>query len=155
MTKADRTLRRFSGYLMKRAFNAVQADVNATLHPFGLRMVTFSALVVIVDNAGLSQSQLAESLSIERPNLVLVVDELESRGLILRQRDKTDRRAYRLVPTAPGRKLCASALAAIDDHEARLTAGIDAGDRAALVAALGRIESNGRNVHEGRHVARS
>ena len=77
---SDATLRSFFGYNMKRAFNTVQTDVNRALAPFGLRMVTFSALVIIVDNPGLRQSQLADVLSIERPNLVLIVDDLLATG---------------------------------------------------------------------------
>ncbi len=148
MSAADRTLRRFAGYMIKRAFNAMKADVNATLQPFGLRMVTFSALVVVVDNPGLSQSQLAEALSIEKPNLVMIVDELEGKALVARKRDKADRRAYCLKPTPAGQRLCAEALAAVDEHEARMMAGIGAHERVALASALKLMEGNGRDAHE-------
>lgn len=140
----DATLRGFSGYNMKRAFNAIQADVNRALAPLGLRMLTFSALVVVVDNPGLRQSQLAGVLSIERPNLVLVVDELERAGLITRDPAPTDRRAYALNPTAEGRALCDRALAAVRDHDDRMTGGLSEEERAALIRALQRIETAAR-----------
>lgn len=138
---SDATLRQFSGYAMKRAFNAVQADLNAALAPHGLRMLTFSALVIVVDNSGLRQSQLADALAIERPNLVLVVDELERAGLILRNPAPGDRRAYALTATAAGRRLYAKAVAAVGAHEARMTRALNDAERAALRAALGRIEA--------------
>lgn len=143
----DNTLREFSGYGMKRAFNAIQTDVNATLAPFDLRMVTFSALVVIVDNPGLRQSQLADLLSIERPNLVVIVDELERRELITRERATDDRRAYALQVTLAGRRLHDKALAAVRAHEARMTAGLTEAERAELIRMLGRIERNGGMEH--------
>ncbi|MCV2881462.1 MarR family winged helix-turn-helix transcriptional regulator [Actibacterium sp. XHP0104] len=122
----DDTLDGFVGYLMKRAFAAVQTDLARTLEPFELRMMTFSALVVVVDNPGLRQSDLAQALSVERPNLVVIVDELERRGLIRRQQMPTDRRAYALVPTDAGRGLCRRATAAVKAHEDRILSGLSA-----------------------------
>lgn len=141
LTMHDDTLRQFSGYRMKRAFNAIQADLAATLAPFGLRMLTFSALVVIVDNPGRRQSQLADALSIERPNLVILVDELERAGLITRTRTPEDRRAYALRATAAGRRVFDQALRAVRDHEARMTSGVAPDDRAAMMRALQSIET--------------
>lgn len=136
----DDTLRRSVGYHMKRAFNVVQADLVATLKPFDLRMLTYTALVLIVDNPGLSQSQLAAAMDIERPNLVVIMDELERRALINRDRVPTDRRAYALTATLAGRRLCEKAVAAVGRHEERLLAGIDAATRETVIGALRRIE---------------
>lgn len=98
-TVSDTTLRSFVGYRMKRAFNVVQDDLTATLRPFDLRMLTYTALVLIVDNPGLRQSQLADAMDIERPNLVVIIDELERRELIVRDRVPTDR-----APMLSGRR---------------------------------------------------
>lgn len=155
MVKPDRTLREFAGYSMKRAFNAVQTDVNLTLAPFGLRMVTFSALVVIVDNPGLRQSQLAEILAIERPNLVLIIDELETREWIIRERAEDDRRAYSLQATLAGRQLHDKALAAVRAHEKRMTRGISTRQWEELLAVLTRIEANGRDEEDANSLSRS
>ncbi len=140
---SDATLRGFVGYHMKRAFNVIQADLAATLKPYGLRMVTYSALVLIVDNPGLRQSQLADAMDVERPNLVVIIDELERRELILREKVPTDRRAYALVPTLAGRQLCARAVAAVKGHEARLLRGLNAPDIARVLAVLKQIETTG------------
>ena len=60
----------------------IQSDLIETLRPFDLRMLTYSALVLIVDNPGLNQSRLSQIMDIERPNLVVIIDELEERELI-------------------------------------------------------------------------
>lgn len=151
MSAGDHTLRGFAGYGLKRAFIAVQADVNATLAPLGLRMVTFSALVVIRDNPGLRQSRLAEILSIERPNLVLILDELEAAELIERTRARDDRRAYELTVTLTGRRLCDRACAQVESHDDRMTKGLSEAERAALHAACRMIEANGRESHDAKH----
>lgn len=143
MSGPDTSLRRFTGYGMKRAFNAIQADVNRTLKPFGLRMVTFSALSVIAEKPGLSQAHLADALSIERPNLVVLVDELEQAGLIARDRQASDRRAYALTLTKEGARILKRADAAVMAHDARMTTALSKADRARLMDMLMAIERAG------------
>ncbi|MDJ0630210.1 MAG: MarR family transcriptional regulator [Rhodobacter sp.] len=133
---SDATLQRFAGYRMKRAFNVIRDDLHLVLKPFDLRMLTYTALVLIVDNPGLRQAQLADAMDVERPNVVVIVDELEQRGLIVRDPAPNDRRAYALNPTPAGEHLCATALTAVERHEERLMAGIDAETRAAMFAGL-------------------
>lgn len=141
---SDRTLRSFHGYQIKRAFNAIQTDLNRTLKPFDLRMLTYSALVLIVDNPGLRQSQLAEAMDIERPNLVVIVDELEGRDLILRDRLPSDRRAYALKATLAGQRLCQKAVGAVRAHEEAMMRGISADALATARKVMQLIEANGR-----------
>ena len=143
MSGPDTSLRRFTGYGMKRAFNAIQADVNRTLKPFGLRMVTFSALSVIAEKPGLSQAHLADALSIERPNLVVLVDELEQAGLIARDRQASDRRAYALTLTNEGARVLKRADAAVMAHDAHMTKALSKADRARLMDMLMAIERAG------------
>ena len=145
----DTTLRGFVGYGLKRAFNAIQADVNATLAPLGLRMITFSALMVIRDAPGIRAAGLAAVLGLERPNLVLVLDELEGAELITRTRARDDRRAYELKTTPAGRRLAERAAVAVAAHDDRMTAGLTDEERQALQRALRRIEHNGRNGDDG------
>jgi DNA-binding MarR family transcriptional regulator len=139
-TVSDATLRNFLGYHMKRAFNVIQSDLTQTLKQFDLRMLTYTALVLIVDNPGLRQSQLAEAMDIERPNLVVIIDELERRELIVRDRVPTDRRAYALKATLAGRQLYDKAVDAVTTHENQLLKGLDAETRATVIAAMKIVE---------------
>lgn len=142
---SDETLQRFAGYHLKRASNLVQADLKRALDPLGLRMVTFSALVLIVDNPGLRQSQLAQAMDIERPNLVVIIDELEQSNLITRDKVPTDRRAYALQVTPSGRVLYDQAVAAVEAHEAKLFAAWDSETGDAVSKALKTLQkSSGR-----------
>lgn len=113
----DDTLRQFLGYHLKRTSNAILADLAETLKPYDLRMLTYTALVLIVDNPGMRQYQLADAMDIERSNLVVLLDELERRDLIIREKVPTDRRAYALRATLPGNRLCQKAIAAVVAHE--------------------------------------
>ena len=143
-TITDAALRPYIGFNVKRAWNVIHADLLQTLEPLGLRMITFSALVLIGENPGLSQAQLAAALSVERPNLVAVTDELSAKGLVSRDRLPADRRAYALQLTATGARLLAQASEAVHAHEAQLYAGLSAEEYRVLRRALAKIESASR-----------
>lgn len=140
-TGPDATLRGFVGYAMKRAFLCVQSDLNRTLAPHGLRMMTFSALVVIADNPGLRPARLAEALAIERPNVAALMSELEKAGLITRSAAPDDGRALALHATPDGEALCRQAVRDVAAHEARITAALDCDELSTLIRALSRVES--------------
>ncbi len=146
---SDESLRRLVGYQIKRAFNIIQADLAATLTPLDLRMITYTALVLIVDNPGLRQSQLATAMDIERPNLVVIVDELERRDLIERSRVPTDRRAYSLRATVDGRRLCLKASAAVAEHEKRVLANLSPESRVMVAEAMAAIQRPPGKKSEG------
>lgn len=139
----DAGLRQFVGYHIKRAYNVVRSDLAKTLEPFGLRITTYSTLILIVENPGIRQSDLADMLDIERPNLVMILDDLEQRHWIRRERVPTDRRAYALVPTPQGKRTCAKAVAADRAHEERVFASLSADQRAHLIRLLNRVERGG------------
>jgi len=140
---SDAILERFLGYRMKRAFNVIQTDLTETLKPFELRMTSYTALVLIMDNPGLSQSQLAAVMDIERPNLVVIVDELERRDLITRDRLETDRRTYALNVTLAGRRLCEKAMKAVERHEEKLLARLTPEMRETVAEAMTLIRRGG------------
>lgn len=139
----DATLDELFGYHLKRAVNVLQLDLKATLKPFDLRMLTYTALVLIADNPGLRQSQLAEAMDVERPNMVVIIDALENRELIIRDRVPTDRRAYALHATLAGRRLCEKATIAVKAHEARLLHQLSPETRQTMIAALKLIRKIG------------
>ena len=140
---SDAALRQFVGYNMKRAFNVLQADLAQALEPFGLRMLTYSALALIVENPGLRPSQLAAALSVERANVVVYVDQLEQAGWITRSPCPQDRRAHALTCTLAGRRTNDRAQAAVRAHDRRMMDGMRAVEIAAVKKALAIIEGTG------------
>lgn len=138
---SDKTLRGFSGYRLKRAFNVVQADLSHVLKPFGLRMITYSALAIVGDNPGMRQSELAKSLDMERPNLVGIIDQLQRNKWIRRDPAPADRRAHALVLTEEGQDLLARATEAVAAHDRRAFSGLTADELKNLQRTLLKIES--------------
>ncbi|WP_343080731.1 MarR family transcriptional regulator [Ostreiculturibacter nitratireducens] len=148
----DTALRGFLGYHLRLASRAVLGDLARALQPFGLRMVTFTALRLIAGNPGMRQSQLARALSVERSNLVQIVDELERQGLIRREQMPSDRRSYSLRATPEGERLNGAALRAVEAHEARIFGAVPDEDRkrfAEILALVRRRADEGKDADGG------
>lgn len=145
----DANLRALVSYGVKRANSALKGDVERLLGRFDLRRTTFSALSVIAANPGIRQSDVADALAIERPNLVQILDEVQRAGWITRARDGSDKRVYLLSATPAGLARLAETDTALRTHDARLTRGMSDAEREALIAALRRLEDNGTKAWEG------
>ena len=93
------------GYTLRRAQMAVFEDFIQRFSVLDLKPAQYSVLLVIGDNPGRKQSEIAAALGIQRPNFVAMLDELERRGLAERTRSATDRRSHAVVLTPAGRTL--------------------------------------------------
>jgi DNA-binding MarR family transcriptional regulator len=99
---------------------------------------------------GQSQRELADALGMHAPRLVTLIDELEDRGLVARDRDPGDRRNYAISLTDGGRRLLAELGRVARQHEHAITAGLDDDERAHLLALLRRIAEE-QNLRPGVH----
>ncbi len=101
---------------------------------------------------GQSQRELADALGMHAPRLVALIDELEDRGLVARDRDPHDRRNYAITLTDDGRRVLAELARVAREHELAITTALDDDERAQLLALLGRLaEEQGLTpgVHPG------
>jgi MarR family transcriptional regulator for hemolysin len=85
------------------------------------------------------QRTLAELLMVREPNMTRMIQGLQASGLIAREIDKTDRRAFHLVLTDKGRALMDGVQDRLDTLEARLLGGLDGEERRNLRSYLDRI----------------
>ena len=121
------------GYLIRRFQVWVFQDFIRTLEGIDIRPAQYSVLVVIGANPGLSQSDLADTLGIERARLVRLLDRLEKRGLTQRLPSPRDRRSHALQLTAEGQKVLRRAKALAATHEARLAEKLGPEPRTAML----------------------
>lgn len=136
----DNALRGLVGYNLKRAYITVRNDFLSSMEEYDLRATTFSALMLIVDRPDMTQSQLAEALSVERSGVVVVVDELENRDLITRNRVEGDRRTYALRATLAGVQFSRKVMKAAEQHEEKLLSKMTEKQRTTLIELLNLIE---------------
>lgn len=125
-------LSHLTGYNLKRASAVVQADLAGVLTGFGLRAVTYSALRIIVRRPGISQSDVADALGIEKSNLVQLIDDLAGRGLLTRAPVPGDRRRHALMPTDAATRLIEDADGAVAAHEQAVFARLGADEQREL-----------------------
>jgi DNA-binding MarR family transcriptional regulator len=129
------------GYNLKRSYLVVRNAAQDVLEPLELRVVSMTALSLIVDNPGIAPSQIADALQMERPNIVVIIDDLETRQLISRARSKEDRRRFALTATVRGRRLRDQAQAAVAKAEYRALGALSDEEIAQLLDLLRRIRS--------------
>lgn len=82
--------------------NNLNARSIAASEPFGLPTGSLTIMSLIARNPGSSQKELADKAGITGPGLVSLVDELEKRELVRRDRSTADRRRNMLVLTDKG-----------------------------------------------------
>ena len=79
-----------------------------------------------------SQKGLAERLGILPSRMVILIDELDAKGLVRRQRNTKDRRNYALALTKHGEKVLQQLSRLAAEHEADLCAALSAEEKSAL-----------------------
>lgn len=96
-------LRERPGALLFIASQAAQELANSRLAPLGFNVRSFGVLTLLADQGALSQQTIGEHLRIDRTTMVAMIDELEQTGLVKRERNRQDRRAYAITLTPRGR----------------------------------------------------
>jgi DNA-binding MarR family transcriptional regulator len=84
---------------------------NRMLAPLGLKVRHYAVLSLACSEVAPSQRMLADFLDLDPSQVVALVDELESRGLVRRVVDKRDRRTKVIRGTRSGEELCEKAAA--------------------------------------------
>jgi DNA-binding MarR family transcriptional regulator len=98
----------------------------------GMRMKEFVILAHLREHAPIPQQELSEMLCIDANNLVLLLNELESKGFALRRRDPTDRRRHLVEITDDGLAAFEKAELGIESVEDVVLASLSDRERVAL-----------------------
>ena len=127
------------GYNARRAALAVIGQFLERMAVYDLKPVDFSVMSVIVHNPGVTSRQLCAALNILPPNLVGLVQSLESRGLIERLPHPHDGRAMGLHPTDKGEQLMSEAEATASELDMRIGSKLTPNQVQTLVSLLQKI----------------
>ena len=90
-------------------------------------------------NAGMTQQQVANLFGIFPSRLVALLDELESKGLVARRSDQSDRRSYRLHLTAAGKRSLQRIEVITGELEEDLFMSLSSAEQQTLLALLRRV----------------
>jgi DNA-binding MarR family transcriptional regulator len=98
----------------------------------GMRVKEFSTLAVLRDHSPIPQQELGELLCVDANNLVLLLNDLESREFAFRRRDPADRRRHLVEITDEGLRAFGSAEKGIEGVEDDVLALLTSRQRAEL-----------------------
>jgi len=102
--RADSYLARNSvGYLLKRAYLQLADRLEPPLEAQGFTFTQWVVLMHLRDGLALNARELCMQLRHDSGALTRVIDQLEGRGLVSRERSRRDRREVQLQLTALGR----------------------------------------------------
>lgn len=127
------------GYELRRAYGAFLGDFTEEMKGTGMRQVLLGILAIVASQPDIRQGVVGRILGVKRANMVSLVNELVSAGLLHREVDARDRRAILLNLTKKGDAKLAKCQTLILDHEAQMLADFTADEIIELHNLLRRI----------------
>lgn len=132
------------GPLIGRVRSVMLSRLDAELQPFGITGMQFAILKNVAEDTAGTAADLCRLLHYDTGSMTRLLDRLEEKGLIRRERSKDDRRVVSLRITGPGRavlpRLRDSAAGVIQ----RMLTGFSATEVKDLQGLLGRMIENGQ-----------
>ncbi len=126
--------------LIARVARVVRQRFEQALAPLGLRQRQIVALSYLRGHGPTAQQKLADRLCMDASSLVCLLNELEESELVLRQRDRKDRRRAIIELSPHGERALAEIDKALQTVEDEVLTSLDATERAKLHDLLARLE---------------
>jgi DNA-binding MarR family transcriptional regulator len=126
-------------FLLFRASQASLLLANQMLAGIGLCARQAGILTMVTELEPMTQKALADALGIDRTTMVALLDDLEDKRYVIRQRHPRDRRAFLVHPTDPGRTAKAEAVKILDEQQRRFLAPLTRAERRQLADLLTRL----------------
>jgi len=140
------------GFLLSRTTRKLIQRINARFEPFGVTTEQFAVLQRLAERDGVSQKELAARVEKDQTNVTRILDQLERKRLVVRERSEEDRRSFVLRITDQGRTLSETLVPVEREAIREALGGLSAERVDALRDALNQIWSNARRqaVAEGK-----
>ena len=107
--------------------------------PFSLRKAEFSLLMLLLANGATVAKLLARTLRLSAPNLTMLIDRMQAKHWLRRERNPADRRSQLIVLSTEGQALARRAQAAAKTMEQGLLRRLSRAERAMLIELLTKI----------------
>jgi DNA-binding MarR family transcriptional regulator len=121
-----------TGFLLIRLGLQFKGRALEQLTRDGFSQYHYSVLAMLDERPRETQAAIADSLGLDRSQLVRILDALEDDGLVTRLRDRSDRRRHMVSLTTAGRRQLRRLRDTIDGLEEELLAPLDESSRQTL-----------------------
>jgi DNA-binding MarR family transcriptional regulator len=121
-----------SGFLLAKLGMGFKAKAVAKLEEAGFDPYHYSVLAILGEGARETQAMIADTLALDPSRLVALLDSLEERELVVRQRDPDDRRRHVVTITDAGKRELSRLRAIVKGVEDDFFAPLDAQSRKAF-----------------------
>lgn len=142
-------LTRNFGFLLNDVARLLRTTYDRRVKSLGLTRSQWWVVTHLFRAQGVTQSELAEVLEIEKPTLGRLLDRLEAKGWIRREHDATDRRAWRVYLTDAVEPAMKTMRAVAGELRRDAMAGLSAEDRERFVDLLIAVKSNLQRQENG------
>ncbi|MBI4666760.1 MAG: MarR family transcriptional regulator [Nitrospinae bacterium] len=132
------------GFLLNRAAHSMKWALEKKLARHGLTPPQWASLARLWEEDGLPQSQLGRRLHFDKPTISGIIDRLETKGLVRRERDGEDKRVVRIFLAPKGKKLEKTLAGLATGVNQKAGAGLSPAGLENLKAMLTRIFTNMR-----------
>ncbi len=141
MNKGEKKRRRaLEAYTtLQRAASMAAARVEQAVHPFGLSASQFGVLETLQSRGPVHQQELAEALGRSKAQMTAIIDALEARGWVRRERHATDRRFISVYLTDSGRDVLIGTAPARSDEIVAIMRELSGEQRARLARLCRRL----------------
>lgn len=126
---------------IRRIMRAVELRSRQLLDQTGVTGPQLAALQIAAQIDGASASAISQRLHLSRSTVTGVLDRLQSRGLIRRNRNDRDRRGNVIELTPRGKDLLASAPPLLQDQFRHKLAELEVWEQTSILASLQRLAS--------------
>ena len=128
-----------TAFLLAKVGMTIKMRMLDELEQVGCGLYEYGVLAVLGEGAQKTQAAIADALSVDRSQLVGVLDSLEGDGYVERKRDPNDRRRHAVSITADGKRRLVKLRSVVKEIERSFLEPLDEETRNALHQTLLRV----------------
>jgi len=135
-------LSRNFGFILNDVARLLRTSFDRRVKQFGLTRSQWWVITFLFRNDGVTQSELAETLEIEKPTIGRLIDRLEAKGWVRREPDANDRRAWRVYLNDAAEPAMKTMRTIAAEVRRDALAGLSAAERERFVDTLLAVKAN-------------
>jgi DNA-binding MarR family transcriptional regulator len=137
------------GYLMRRSISHLSQQVERAMEPNGLTNAQWVPLLKLYLGQAETVAEVARSCEMDAGAMTRMLDRLEAKGLLRRQRSQEDRRVVKLELTEEGREAAREIPVVLSQVQNALLAGFSQEEWQLLKSFLRRLLDNAHSPQAG------